>query len=299
MESVHGKGVYVRSTEATQSRLGAVPYEHTIGFLFVGSTVESSMNHFMQLNVQKHSRNSGICVSFDSYFEDQVGEEQHINRWSKGLSAVILTGFIDEKILALLRKNTRHIVIVGDTVSPVEQEDTSVISYDYNSAMSLAVSYLAALGHKRILGAARRDLLLSVVYETFGDSLKAAAQDAGVCADFRGYSENDIVAFADEIANMSERPTAMICIGSICTYELITQLIMAGIKVPEQLSVIAIGESELVRGFAPRLACVSNSEMGMMAFDAAVRAIKSNVCTFQKTSGVLKTGDTCAPIGQV
>lgn len=294
LKSIQGKGIYVQNPAVNQDKHSNSPYTYKIGFLFVGSSLDSHYNHLLQLEIQKQTHNSGINVVFDTYFTDQDGEEQHVRQWTDGLNGVILTGYVDEKLLNLIRENVQHIVVIGGTISENEA-DVSKVSLRYDSLITQAVSFLAGFGHKNILGIACTDTTLPVLFEEYKAGLSASIQDLHLNGEMRGYTTNGMPEFVKEIIAMSELPTAIVSLGTEHSYRFMTQLIQSGIKVPEQISIIAVGEKRLVQGFKPDLTCMCNptESIARPAIEAVIRSIKTNVRTLHEVSGVLAMGETC------
>jgi len=295
LKSVHGKGIFVQDASAYEKSAKAA-CEYKIGFLFAGSSLNSHFNHLVQLDIQKYTHNSGINIVFDTYFTGQQGEEQHITQWSEGLNGVILMGYIDDNLLNILRKNVKHFVVIGGTICSNE-EGLSKITLDYKSAVLQAAGFFAGFGHKHIVGVVCTDTTLPVLCQEFDAGLKAASQEADVCTEMLGYTTGNMNELVNNIRNMPQQPTAMVSLGTEHSYRLMAQMVTSGLKVPEHISMIAIGDKRLTHGFTPKLTCISvqSEYVAQMTVEAVVRAVKSNICTFQEVPGVLSLGETCIP----
>lgn len=298
LKSIHGKGNYVQN--ATVSQAGAVnlPYTYKIGFLFAGMSLESHYNHLLQFEIQKHTHNSNIDVVFDTYFTGREGEDRHIAEWSKNLNGVILTGYIDEKLLMLLRKNVKHILVIGGTISENKECSFSKICQHFEAIMSQAVSFLAVLGHKRIIATACTDTTLPIICEEFQKGFLTVVENLNLRGEMKEYTTDSMVECVNDIVTMSEKPTAIISLGTEHSYRFMTQLLIKGIKVPDDISIMAVGEKRLVQGCKPVLTCIGDSAetIAKSAIEAIIEAIKTDVAMHQKFPGVLSLGETCIPI---
>ena len=130
----------------------------------------------------------------------------------------------------------------------------SVISYDNASGIHAAMQYLHRLGHKNILLAAK-------FWKNFPNSLRAAA-----FRQYPGFSQERICTFnlleeitPEKVLDIRHRQpecTAWICLNDMTALKVIQSCRKAGIRIPQELSIIGSDDCEAAKAATPALTSI-------------------------------------------
>ncbi|WP_341989739.1 LacI family DNA-binding transcriptional regulator [Azorhizobium sp. AG788] len=147
---------------------------------------------------------------------------------------------------------------------------------DSRAAARLAVAHLAALGHRRIAHLAGREGGFNAKerWEGYRDGLKAAgiAYDASLVA-VAGYTaEGGMWAMR---ALLPQRPTAVLAATLVSAAGAMTVLHEAGLRIPEDISVIGLHDAPVAGMLYPALTTVMmpTEEMGSVAATLLIRSL--------------------------
>ena len=183
--------------------------------------------------------------------DEKLLKEETLDLISHGCDALILRLLpMSENFADFVNSLECPVVCISDTRVPELVKDKTV-SYDTAAGIHAAMDYLHALGHKNIA-------LVAKFWKSFPDGPRAAA--------FRQYpefAENRIRCFdsLDDITPQSvlairkELPecTAWICLNDMTALKIIQCCHEAGIKIPEDLSVIGSDDCETAKVATPAL----------------------------------------------
>lgn len=204
------------------------------------------------------------------------------------LAGYFLDGRIDGAILldgglsrAALRQCTEQ--GVGDRIAFlcewVEGEDFPVIASDNAWGARLAIRHLYDLGHRKIahvtgpegnvLTAARREGMLS---ERARLGLPARPEWI-VRGDFSLESGHEA---ARRILAMEDRPTAVFCSADMVAFGLIAGLMKAGVRVPDDVSVVGFDDIEMSEFYIPSLTTIRQDRhrMGRRAAEVLLSSLR-------------------------
>ncbi len=227
-----------------------------------------------------------------------------------GKAFLYITGFDSERVACLLDEIYDEVhfdgVIVlcgfrysGEVKLPTVAFDSSKgssecqrIRTDLESGMREAIAHLVELGHRKI-GFAGEELThrKELVF-------RKALEEAGIKIDERfvfkiaSRFENIGKAVGERIAEMEERPTAVIAAYDEIAIGLISTLSEKALKVPEDISVIGINDIPVARYYFPPLTTVSSriNEKCDFAVANIFDRIYNN-CTEKVDSGMVLTSN--------
>jgi DNA-binding LacI/PurR family transcriptional regulator len=187
----------------------------------------------------------------------------------------IMTFGIEEPLLEQLAK--RNVPMVFIDVGP-QRSGISVLKVDYHHGIRQGVQHLAALGHRNIFfisGPARLHSAQSRV-AAFSRSLS----ECGIAPDPRCIVEGDHtmeggVAAMEKILAAKIRPTAVMCSNDMTAIGVLHKLYRAGLRVPDDLSVIGFDDIHMAEVTIPPLTTIQMSRFELAR--AAVSALRAQV----------------------
>ncbi|UTT40642.1 LacI family transcriptional regulator [Glutamicibacter mishrai] len=227
----------------------------------------------------------------------------HMLLWSNPMTDVMgLESLVGQKLVAgvlmmevaindlrfgVLRRAKVPFASIG---RPDDSDDVSYVDNDFAEAGRIAVEYLAGLGHSSIMyinvseedqqagngPAIRTARAISDAAREYGVQM----QEVPVENNARGGREA-----LDAYLKMDLRPTAVVALKEFATAGFVNAAVMASLRIPEDLSVIALGvgdrSAEMV---APALTTVapSGEQISHAAVDALVQQIEG------RTTGVVQ-----------
>jgi LacI family transcriptional regulator len=146
-----------------------------------------------------------------------------------------------------------------------------------------AVSYLLDLGHRRIafiLGTSNSKYSVErfrAYQAAFKDRELSYNSDFIVESDF---SKTDGFRLMGRLLDLPERPTSVICINDTVTPGALLQINLRGLKIPEDISVVAIGSSDILDLFQPPLTTVkiAVTMIGQTVAKMLIQLIENGSC---------------------
>jgi DNA-binding LacI/PurR family transcriptional regulator len=174
-----------------------------------------------------------------------------------------------------------------------------VVDYDNDGAMRTAVEFLAGLGHRTIgwVSGPQRYRHTQVRGAAFAEAV-AAAGAAGVHRE-GDYGDASGAARTAELLALPEPPTAIVYDNDLMPLAGLREATRQGVRVPEDLSVLAWDDSANVRISHPPLSVVSRDvhELGALTADVLLRAVAGGPPGTTRTPGVrvVPRGSTAPP----
>lgn len=203
----------------------------------------------------------------------------------------ILTFGMEDYLLEHLR--FRNLPLVFVDVGP-KMPRVSNIRVDYLDGIRQAVQHLAALRHEDIgfitgplelrSAIARRDAFETSMRE-IGLQVKPGFVVEGTHR-LEGGKRG-----LQQLAELKERPTALICSNDMTAIGVIREAFELGMKVPQDLSVIGFDDIRMAEFMIPPLTTIqmSQSELARLAFEALLKEVKRETPAPEGTEYVLKT----------
>lgn len=223
---------------------------------------------------------------------DSVGVEYHIEFLNVNeapppaiianqlVDGVIVAGLISEELRAWLSAQNKV-----RWVSVAEKGPLCVLSAIDNGVFE-AAQYLAALGHHRIAwaGGERRFLHGQLAYEGYLRAAREFSLDTDLplcpaeqCVIPRPESMQFNISWARHLLSIDRPPTAVICNDMPMARCIIYVALQMGIRVPEQLSVIAVGTGTDAEKGYPLMTAIEHDFRSMM--QNAVRLLQRSIAS--------------------
>jgi LacI family transcriptional regulator len=191
----------------------------------------------------------------------------------------------------------------------LDDPKVSTILLDYSAGIHAAVAHLVALGHTKIGFLAGPHTLHSAL--TRRNAFEQTMREANLSVHKNWIEECDHtlkggVAGFEHIMALKSRPTAVICSNDMTAIGVLRAAYMAGLRVPEDLSVIGLDDIDFAEFTLPPLTTIrlSRQELAKAAFDAlrlqAEFAAGNGVGTaiqreFLVSTSLVVRGSTAAP----
>jgi len=155
----------------------------------------------------------------------------------------------------------------------LEDPKASTILLDYSTGIHAAVHHLAALGHKKVGFLAGPHKLHSAI--TRENDFRTALKSVGLAVQKDWIIECDHtlkggLAGFGQLQALSKRPTAVLCSNDMTAIGVLRAAYMAGLRVPQDLSVIGLDDIDFAEFTLPPLTtiCLSRADLARAAFEA-------------------------------
>lgn len=211
--------------------------------------------------------------------------------YSENIGAFIFVSsghFEENTVIPLLQKLNVPVVVVNRIM---DCKNISFVDVDDKEACKSAVEYLINTGHKKI--AYVNCTSISISNEKL-EGYKSALTDSNI-----EINENLVYLCEDDVKTAAETavnqfisrkciPDAIMTESDILAIAVISQLQKNGISVPDDISVIGIGDMEGAAYFVPSLTTVRffSEKMGEEATDIAIKLLKDKernaICSYMK-----------------
>jgi DNA-binding LacI/PurR family transcriptional regulator len=202
----------------------------------------SNYSHIMQ-GMEKALQAAGC--EYDMEFTDKNNQVKlsFPNKLQKGLhydGIIFVGGFDNSYVDFITKKISNYVCYTGYSPS----KDCDGIWYNFNNSGYKQCEYLIKKGHKRIgylsnnNGYVSKEKVLGII---------SAMEDHGLTVqnEFFVYSEDDYEERIIKLIKKTSGPTAFICQWDYTAMKLIKNLHDHGIKVPEDISIIGHGNTEM------------------------------------------------------
>lgn len=187
----------------------------------------------------------------------------------------VMTFGIEEPLLSQMAM--RRVPLVFVDVAPM-QPGTSVLKVDYHHGIHQGVQHLAALGHKDIAFISGPQRLHSAKSRQF--AFTASMKECGIPPNPNWIVKGDHtmeggIAAMQELLAQRKLPTAVLCSNDMTAIGVLHRLYRAGLRVPDDLSVIGFDNIHIAAVTIPPLTTVEMSRLDLAR--AAVTALREQV----------------------
>jgi DNA-binding LacI/PurR family transcriptional regulator len=184
------------------------------------------------------------------------------------------------------------------SAAPNDQVD-SVFLDDYAGAR-LAISHLLEQGHRRIGHLSRKASIHSARTRAVLDVVREAGLPAPLLRECPSESAEEARAFAYEIASLPDRPTALFCHNDVMAFGAFRGLRDAGLRIPQDISLVGYDDSWASRYTDPSLTTVVFPSVKLVdiAVDFLFRRIAKQAEAPQRqqlTGALIVRGSTAPP----
>jgi DNA-binding LacI/PurR family transcriptional regulator len=272
--------------------LGYIPNEIARGLsskstgsigLIIKDITNPFYNHITK-GVQEIASEHGYTVFLCSSGEEHHAEIQHIQAMvRKRVDGLIIAPLLEEVTFDHffeLKEKDMPFVLLGKV--PGLSCDTYEFD-DYDGGRQVT-EHLLSMGHTQIcfIRGPKTSKAAKMRYSAFIDTLK----EHGIEEDERYVFQNanglvDGMSIGKQIAELSDRPTAVICFDDVIAIGVVKALMEAGLNVPEDLSIIGFDDIEL-NTFPLTTVSIPTYEAGKaLAWTLFDRILKRRVSGFQ------------------
>lgn len=254
--------------------------------------------------LESWARKLGVHLVFCSCNQQQASKLHYIQYFMGGAAdGVILFGSAEDDypvIERLMAVNYPFVVIENR----YEHLQIPNVLVDNIGGASQAVRYLHELGHRQIVHVTG-NMTHQVAVDRCNGFKQAMQELMGALADEDLiYTDGSIgcgLPAAQKLLERSDRPTALFAFNDLIAYEMMDELHHAGLRIPEDISVIGFDHLVGLLSFKPGIHHLTSmgQPLGEMA-RAAMEMILSVVSgqtpepMFQQFSPVLQEGNTCS-----
>ncbi len=238
-----------------------------------------------------------------SGYDPRIELEQVQNLMSRSIDGLVLRG--NERLRELKKLLVESEIPFVNVGSHAADTKFPSIGIDNRKAGYLAASHLTKLGH--------RDIALFAAPSKWNDRARAriegirdaVGEHAANMPDEWNfevrYSFDDIRQSARALFGLDRQPTGIVCTSDVVALGVLIEADREGIAVPEQVSIVGIGDLELSRHIKPGLTTVHipTEDMWCRAGEYLVAELKGErpVRHFEFDIWLLERGSTAAPLG--
>ncbi|KMY65720.1 hypothetical protein AAU61_20760 [Desulfocarbo indianensis] len=202
---------------------------------------------------------------------------------SRMVDGIIVIGnrIDDQHIFELEEKKIPSVVVPGFPDN--NHHDIASVNSENFKCVHRAVSYLISLGHRKIafiLGKMNSKYSierLAAYHAAFRDHKLTYDPKYLVESDF---SKTDGHRLMGELLDLPDPPSAVICINDTVTPGALQQIISRGLRIPDDISVIAIGCSDILDLFEPPLTTIKTPviKIGQTVVHVLIQLIETGRC---------------------
>lgn len=195
---------------------------------------------------------------------------------------IVIGNRLDDEHIADLEEKGVPAVVIPGFLEDSKIDIPSVNSENYKSVYRV-VDYLLDLGHRKIA------FILGTMTSKYSverfNAYQAAFQDHGLTYDPQyvvesDFSKTDGFRMMGRLLDLPERPSCVICINDSVTPGALQQINSRGLKIPEDLSVVAIGSSDILDLYQPPLTIIKTAvtQIGQTAAQMLIQLIEKEDC---------------------
>ena len=195
---------------------------------------------------------------------------------------IVIGNRLDDELIGDLEEKKVPSVLIPGLMDHSKNDIPSVNSENSRSAYR-AVDYLLNLGHRKIA------FILGMMNSKYSverfQAYQTAFKDHGLAHDPQyilesDFSKTDGFRMMGRLLDFPDRPSAVICINDSVTPGALSQINARGLRIPEDISVIAISSSDFLDLYRPALTTINNSAalIGQTASEMLIRLIETGHC---------------------
>ncbi len=187
----------------------------------------------------------------------------------------------DELIIDLEEKKVPSVLIPGFLDN--SKIDIPSVNSENSKSVYRAMDYLFNLGHRKIA------FILGTMNSKYSverfQAYQLSFKNHGLTYDPKyivesDFSKTDGFRMMGRLLDLPDRPSAVICINDSVTPGALSQINTRGLKIPEDISVVAIGSSDLLDLYQPALTTIkiSAAQIGQTASQMLIQLIENGHC---------------------
>lgn len=237
----------------------------TIGFSLVRPAAALGLEPFLTnlitgMNIETGRRGLGLLVQIVDSIEAEMAVYRRWASVGKVDGVVIVDHLVEEPRLALLRELGLPAVIAG---GPAGAEGFTHVWTDDFQAMTMIIDYLATLGHRRIARVSGVERYRHTVTRTQAFAQATARLKLTDTATVSGDFTADLGSSATRaLLTRPDRPTAIVYDDDVTAVAGLAVAHELGLRVPEDVSLVAWDDSALCRLVHPQVTAMSRDVVG-------------------------------------
>lgn len=196
-------------------------------------------------------------------YKDKINEVISFLLFGARVDAIIYVGMFDRDITGIINKIRKPLVIAYSTTADA---DGCCVTYDNETISADAVRYLFGCGHRHVA-------IITGLAHTFPARMRMrgvqrAFKDAGLVLDNALVKNGDWeyasgYSCMQELLEQEPRPTALFAMNDLMAAGAIDAIRTAGLRIPEDISVIGFDNQEIAFYLRPRLTTVDINLKGI------------------------------------
>jgi LacI family repressor for deo operon, udp, cdd, tsx, nupC, and nupG len=209
--------------------------------------------------IADEARHHGYSAMFCTTAGDKLREKEFLDmlKGKRADGAILLATENTEKFIVHLAE--QHPIVQCSEYFP--DSGLCHVSIDNYKAARHSIRYLTGLGHKRIGFITSNDAYLSMNrrYQGYRDELERAGipfDPELVQYSGEGYHFSNGLKAANNLLALPVKPTAVLCVSDILALGAVRAAEDAGIRIPEELSIIGFDDVEYATMFKPHITTV-------------------------------------------
>ena len=263
---IHGKGTYVAQPVVARAA-------KLVGFLI--PVFHSSFDSQLLSGAENYLRKLGYRVMF-AHTDRRVEEENRLlqEMWQDGVSGFLLWPVLGRGQPRFLEVTPTVPAVFMDRAIPGLKHPC--VAAEHYQGATAAIEHLIGLGHKEIAFVSRPHLDLWPIAERlrgYNDVMRAAGLKVRppiLVGDNRELSpqqaeESYEAAVGEEIKQLQalfqqpDRPTALFAMNDLMALQIVRAVALAGLKVPDDISVVGFDNMEIVSHIEPPLTTIAQN----------------------------------------
>ncbi|MCE5282489.1 MAG: LacI family transcriptional regulator [Deltaproteobacteria bacterium] len=195
---------------------------------------------------------------------------------------IVVGNRLDDELIGELEEKQVPAVVIPGFLENSKIDIPSVNSENFKSVYR-AVDYMIDLGHRRIA------FILGLMNSKYSverfQAYEAAFRDHGLSYDPRYVVESDFsksggFRMMGQLLDLPERPSAVICINHSVTPGALGQIRSRGLKIPDDISIVAIGSSDVLDFYQPALTTIKipAAQIGRTSTQMLIQLVQDGHC---------------------
>lgn len=223
-------------------------------------------------------RNYNVVV-VDTQENEKNEEDGLMNLLARNVDGVIAVPCADNSNLySKITDKEIPLVIVDRYFS--DSRDTSFVTTDNYSGACMAVEYLISNGHKNIACLQGNNEAMTSRNRVQGyiDTMKKHGLDKYISVNGEEFSIRNGYIESQLILNRKERPTALFALSNKIILGCVKAVHEAGLRVPEDISLIAFDDNLLYNYLTPNMTCIAQpvQEISLMAINMLLKIMNGD-----------------------
>lgn len=228
----------------------------------------------------------------------QLPSLQKLQTWAQNLDVIFVTGVSTPDFVNVIQAIGKPVIFSRELLAGTCPPWASQLSVDLENIASMAIQYLASLGHRHILLARDRG---TCYMEGLGTQFAAAARHAGLSEGFHEVivpmtsNGQEIV---QALKESFPQTTAIVADGGMRSGRILHTLANHGYRVPKDISLLAINGVEVEMLITPDLSRIEHhvDREAQKILQMAEEVIKHRISIRATIPPHLVWGRTCAPL---